>query len=223
MLPYHKRVRLGLLATMLALTLFFIVVLFFFDAGVTGFVAAIVNITGTNSYNCQFDFYQGDNHVSFYCVYLSRPIETVLENISGEYYGAFSYVETDNFDPWKAYKQGLPANVIFDLTHINRVDGYIIEAYNDTPYFYYDVFTKPNTIWLYSGWNLIGYPDNTVQNITTVLAPIAGLFSEVRYYNASDSTWYYYYPIGPNTTLNYMEPFSAYWIYMLSNNQLTFS
>ncbi len=63
---------------------------------------------------------------------------------------------------------------------------------------------------LYEGWNLIGYPSLSEQNIEFVFEDINESLINVLYYN--NNSWLSYFPSKSSNTLEIMKPGHAYWV-----------
>lgn len=77
------------------------------------------------------------------------------------------------------------------------------------------------TIELHQGWNLVGYPSQTVRTVADALSSIAGCYTVVRTFDAADlaDPWKWYNVDAPVYTndLAVIEPGRGYWIYVIAD------
>jgi parallel beta-helix repeat protein len=107
---------------------------------------------------------QGWNMVSLPFIQEEQNLTRVLGSIDSWYDAVQWY---DPIDPWKHHKVGKPYGN--DLFELNETMGFWIHITNpgDTIFIYNG--TKPTsnqTITLYQGWNMVGYPSLTIYNRT---------------------------------------------------------
>lgn len=176
---------------------------------ITGDVISTVNITQTVQADCNFTFSEGINLVSFFCIPIMVPRDDVLGSLSGMEY-VFEYQEGQS-DPWKAYNPSLPSFVIQDLTHMSRIEGYWIKMSAEQQFFLEGGLRLPTEIPFMTGWNLAGYPKNTIEGVSESFATIEGNYTEARTYIAETGTTIGYVP-GVGGALNQTEPYRGYWI-----------
>jgi hypothetical protein len=141
-------------------------------------------------------------------------ITVALASIAGNYSIVWAYNASDTSDTWKCYMPDYPS--LSDLSAIFPNYGYWvrINSSNETLQVTGTVPSSTSTA-MVSGWNLVGYPSVTAQNITTALSTISSNYSIVWAYNASDTsdTWKSYMPDYPSLSdLQYMNPGFGYWI-----------
>jgi hypothetical protein len=166
----YRNVKLLLLLTLIV---FFVAVVVLFDEGEN-------NISGKLTYtkaeiipivykNCSFELYPGWNMVSFYCLGLFASRSSVLQTVGGSYSSIFEYIPNDiHGDPWKSYNPYLPNWTVQQLMYMDRVSGYWIYM-NSAANFSYSGVYSDSVIFLYDGWNLVGYPNTESRNITIML------------------------------------------------------
>ncbi|UCE38590.1 MAG: right-handed parallel beta-helix repeat-containing protein [Thermoplasmata archaeon] len=114
---------------------------------------------------------QGWNLISLRLIQEEQTLTKVLKSIDGLYDAVQWYNISDKSDPWKHHRVGKPfGNDLFELTetmgfwiHIPQ-SGDTIFLYNGTQH------TENQTITLYPGWNVVGYPSLTSYNRTTGLS-----------------------------------------------------
>jgi hypothetical protein len=74
---------------------------------------------------------------------------------------------------------------------------------------------------LYPGWNLIStYVDASNAELSSILAPIEGLYTSVWAYDNLSETWKRYMPSSPLNDLDTIEPGRGYWINIAGNEDV---
>jgi hypothetical protein len=140
-----------------------------------------------------------------------------LQSIEGSYDAIFEFQSNDVNDPWKSYTpSSLPNWTIQQLNYMDRVSGYWIYVLNDTTFNYSGVYSDSN-IYLYNGWNFVGYPLTNASNINDSLKDIS--YSMVKYYNTTGDIWLVYVYNGSNNTLNQFETYKGYWLNVSGDQQ----
>ena len=175
-----------------------------------------VEVLPVSSKNCSFHLNPGWNMVSFYCLGLFSDRSVVLGSIDGYYGSIFEYNSNDATDPWKSYNPELPSWTVQQLTHMDRISGYWIYMHTDADFNYPGIYSD-SVIYLYNGWNFVGYPNTNRTNINVSLNGIP--FTVVKYYNTTSNTWQVYVNGSPSNTLNYFETYKGYWINVNGNPQ----
>jgi|FLOH01.1.fsa_nt_gi hypothetical protein len=200
-----------------------------FDALTGRTITSVFIQPGLPAY-CNSTFYEGWNLVSFFCITTYEPIDSVLNDSTGQEI-IFTYRVDAPDDPWKIYNPSLPAWVKQDLTYMSRVDAYWIYFnmskvrenlslnYTPTNISYYKNGSKrnPSYVSIYDGWNLIGYPSNVPKNISFAFLDLNNDYSEIRTYNNTENVWYYYY----NDSVNTFDTFTkdkGYWVRANNSN-----
>ena len=197
-----------------------------------------VELFPIQSKNCSFHLNPGWNMVSFYCLGLYVPRESVLDSISGSYSSIFAYQANDVSDKWKSYNPDLPNWTVQQLNHMDRVSGYWIYIYNESNFSFAGVYSDSN-INLYDGWNFVGYPNKNTVNINISLNGIP--YTLVKHYNVDVSyvnvttyiidnitgnitgnitntvtytsdTWLIHVFNGSNNTLDTFDTYRGYWL-----------
>jgi hypothetical protein len=231
------------LLVLLFIIILFIVVVVIFDNSTD-------NISGEITYtkaeiipiqykNCSFQLYPGWNMVSFYCLGLFVSRSSALQTVSDSYGAIFEYASNDIYgDPWKSYNPYLPNWTVQQLMYMDRVSGYWIYMYNDANFSYSGVYSN-SIIYLYDGWNLVGYPNTESKNITIMLN--GTLFTIVKNYhkttanmtvydNNTNTTYNVTYYVGPDVwlvhingspsnNLTLFETYKGYWINVSGDQQ----
>ena len=150
------------------------------------------------------------NLISIPLIQVEQNLIKVLETVDGYYNAVQCYDITDPNDHWKHQKVGKPYGN--DLSKINETMGFWIHITQpgDTIFLYNG--TKPTvnqTITLYPGWNLVGYPSLINYNRTKGLNNLTfGTHVDVIWtYYAATQKWK---EIGPS---DYFEIGRGYWIH----------
>jgi hypothetical protein len=113
-----------------------------------------------------------------------------------------------------------------DLTEINKLKGLWLYATQNTTFTVNGTWpTSAVAISLKAGWNLVGYPSQTVRSVTDALSSIAGKYTKVYTYDAFDDAdpWKVYDTSLPPflNDLSQLQPGKAYWIYVTQDCTLT--
>ncbi|UCE38325.1 MAG: right-handed parallel beta-helix repeat-containing protein [Thermoplasmata archaeon] len=153
---------------------------------------------------------QGWNLISIPFIQINQNLIKVLEMIDGYYDAVQWYDPTDPNDPWKHNRVGKPYGN--DLFEINETQSFWIHITHpgDTIFLYNG--TQPSviqTIQIYKGWNMVGYPSLTNHNRTEGLNNlIFGTHVDaILTYNAAKQKWI---KLGPS---DYFEPGKGYYIH----------
>ena len=179
-------------------------------------------ITQKIDVDCNMSLEQGWNLVSFPCISNAISPGIFLENLS-EYQDLRFYSAIDSNDPWKAYNPNLPSWVVQDLSEISRASGYWIYLSNESLFLVSNELATPTVLDVYEGWNLLGYPNQTVRFINDTFGHLIPNFDYVYMYNASDSSdpwkqWTWNSSLTSNQDFNYTSPNYGYWIYMINDD-----
>jgi hypothetical protein len=110
---------------------------------------------------------------------LPRPqsdtnLQTVLQSIESRYDSGQGYNTSDNSDPWKDYHVSKPSQMN-DLRDLNNDMGFwlrITDPEGTSLVVFGNEPTSNQTIQLYKGWNLVGYPSLTNYNRTSGLTTL---------------------------------------------------
>jgi hypothetical protein len=143
-----------------------------------------------------------------------QDIISVLDSIDGCYNALQWYDASDATDPWKHYKIGKTfGNDLFEINetmafwiHITQLGDTIFVYNGSTP-------AATQSITLYPGWNLVGYPSLTSHIRTDGLNNLNFLTDVdcIQWYNASSATWHI---MGSD---DYFEKGVGYWIHTKDN------
>jgi parallel beta-helix repeat protein len=153
---------------------------------------------------------QGWNLISLPLIQTNQNLTKVLEMIDGYYDAVQWYDITETSTPWKHNKVGKPYGN--DLFKINETMGLWIHITQpgDTIFIYNGAQPSVNqTIKLYPGWNLMGYPSLNNKNRTEGLNNLT-FGSEVDAiwtYNANSQKWI------EITASDYFEVGMGYWMH----------
>jgi parallel beta-helix repeat protein len=115
--------------------------------------------------------HQGWNLISVPLLQSNKSLEAVLQSIEGEYDAAQYFNASDQNDSWKHHHISKPPD-LNDYTEINHKMGFWVHI--TTPggtLFTYSGKRLPQnqTVTLYPGWNLVGYPSLSNKNRTEAL------------------------------------------------------
>jgi parallel beta-helix repeat protein len=153
---------------------------------------------------------QGWNFVSIPLIQNDQNITKVLEMIEGYYFAVQWYDASDENDPWKNYVVGKPFGN--DLLYINETMGFmiLITKPGDTIFLYNGTQPIQNqTIHIYEGWNMVGYPSQTSYNRTNGLNNLTfGVeVDAIQWFDAQTKTWHFL------EEEDYFVPERGYWIH----------
>jgi parallel beta-helix repeat protein len=135
---------------------------------------------------------QGWNLISIPLIQEEENLTRVLGNINGWYDAVQWYDVLDADDPWKHNKVGKPDGN--DLFSLNESMGFWIHITNpkDTIFVYNGTQPSINQmIQLYPGWNMVGYPSESVYNRTDGLNTIdfGSQVDMIMWYDAGSQAW----------------------------------
>ncbi|NLG26981.1 MAG: hypothetical protein GX557_03670, partial [Chloroflexi bacterium] len=155
----------------------------------------------------------GWNFVSAPLAPTSSDPATYLSSIAGKY----DIVQAFQGNAWLSHPGG-------GLTSINERTGMWIHVTQNCTLNVSGTAPASTTIPLAVGWNMVGWPTTTSRPVTTALAGIAGKYSVVYSYDATDTAdpWKLYSPTAPtwvNDLVN-MQPGRGYWIYVTTATNL---
>lgn len=164
------------------------------------------NITGTSWVICSKQLKTGWNLVSLYCLPYT-DFDDGFASILDTYDAIFAYDSSSK--EWVAYNPDLPSWVVQSKPYADKKQAYWIKQKQDDTWYYNG--TNPNNviISLYSGWNLIGYPNNEEELINTTLSGIG--YSIIWTYDNANNKMLYY-KNSTNNTFTMMQPGQGYWI-----------
>jgi parallel beta-helix repeat protein len=139
--------------------------------------------------------YFGWNLISVPYIQSDTNIEEVLTSITGFYDGVQYFSTTDVEDHWKHYHVSKPS-LFDDLTHISHSIGFWIHITEPGGILFELKGAPPSsnqTIQLYKGWNMVGYPSLSTHNRTIGLNNLT--FDThvdcIQWFDASTKTWHF--------------------------------
>lgn len=162
------------------------------DDDAAGGVGATINLVG------------GWNLISLPLSPTSSAIRDVLAGIAGKLISVWAYQD----DTWRGYNPLYPD--FSDLQHMTTGWGYWIEmeasaALNSGG------GTPSKTVSLHAGWNLVGFPSLTAQQVGSALGSIAGDYESIWTYE--EGRWQVYDPQYPDfSDMDSLKPGYGYWI-----------
>ncbi len=171
-------------------------------------------VNTSNSYVIPLD--EGWNLISLPRIQLDHDIETVLQSIEDQYDSVWRYNMTDINDPWRHYHSLKPTymNDLWELNHSMGFWVHITDPEGTTLVVFGDELVSNQSIPLYPGWNLVGYPSKSNKLRDDALGDLTygdDIYKICRY----------------NTTLgrmeevtdtDYLEVGQGYWIYANKNS-----
>ncbi len=154
---------------------------------------------------------KGWNFISIPLEQSITALENVLSSISGCYDAVQWYKANDFQDHWK-HNHYLKFPLQNDLSnidhkmsfwvHVTRTEGAILEYSGIPP-------SVGESIWLYQGWNMVGYPSTSIYDRTTGLNNL--VFGSdvdcIQWYNSENGSWHF---MGPDDSFI---PGRGYWIH----------
>ena len=190
---------------------------------ITGDAASNVIILSTNEdMTCDVPLIVGWNLFSIYCDADNMSVSTVFENIDGDYISIHTYDRYSPTDKWKAYNPDLPSWVIQDLNIISVTKGYWINMNQSGTIIFNGSLKYPRLVFLFDGWNLIGYPRNESMLVNDSFEDINSSLDRVHTYIAADTVdhWKVYSPAftPAQNDLENMTPYYGYWVKMDAND-----
>ncbi|UCE39290.1 MAG: metallophosphoesterase [Thermoplasmata archaeon] len=156
----------------------------------------------------------GWNLISLPYIQYIADVDTVFSSISGSYDSVQCYDAFDKSDPWKHDNIHKPSN-LNDLKIANHTKGIWIHI-TDSVEVPFDVpghrATEDQTVALYPGWNLVGYPSliscNRTEGLNNTL--FGTHVNKIIWYNSSTGKWH---SMGEN---DYFEVGRGYYIHALT-------
>jgi hypothetical protein len=151
-------------------------------------------------------------------------VAAAFGTIDGNYSLIYAY-DTDYPAPyWAKYDPDDPGSALqqVDIHHGYWIDMAISDTLTIT-----GTYAISTVITLDTGWNLIGFPSSVEKPVSEVLAPIAGQYTIIWGYEATDTAdpWKKYDPAVPAflNDLEMMQPWYGYWIDVTDPTTLTLS
>ncbi|ODS38373.1 MAG: hypothetical protein A7315_12485 [Candidatus Altiarchaeales archaeon WOR_SM1_79] len=153
---------------------------------------------------------QGWNLISIPLIQEEKNLTRILGSIDGWYDAVQWYDPSDSDDPWKHNMIGKPFGN--DLFKLNETMGFWIHITQpgDTIFLYNGTQPSSNqTIQLYEGWNMVGYPSLSNHNRTVGLNNLTfGTdVDTIWWYDAATQTWH---DMGPD---DFFVPGRGYWVH----------
>jgi parallel beta-helix repeat protein len=165
-----------------------------------------------NPYPGNFMFlYFGWNLISIPTIQMNTDLGNVLDSITGSYSAVQFYNSFDKNDPWKHYQISKPS-LLNDLENLDNFFGFWIHIIEPDGVLFEYPGTQPTsnqTIQLYTGWNLVGYPSLTNHNRTIGLNNLefGTDVDAIQWYDAATQTWHF---MGPD---DHFSPGRGYWVH----------
>jgi hypothetical protein len=152
----------------------------------------------------------GFNLVSIPSVDGGRILPELLASIEGLYRGVLVYDPWGTDGPWKSYVPGRPG-YLNGLLGIKSAEGFWIDmAANGL--LNTSGTGDPVDYSIRTGWNLISYPTMVPRDAATAFLDVADALISVNAYQAAGSSWTYYAPGDPGSTLTTLQPGAGYWV-----------
>ncbi|UCE39135.1 MAG: right-handed parallel beta-helix repeat-containing protein [Thermoplasmata archaeon] len=120
--------------------------------------------------NCSL-MYEGWNLISLPLIQQNTDLSSVLSTISGSYSAIQWYNSSDKKDQWK-HNCTSKSPHLNDLDNLNHTMGFWIYITEPGGVLFRYLGTQPTenqSITLYQGWNMVGYPSLSIKNRTTAL------------------------------------------------------
>jgi hypothetical protein len=152
----------------------------------------------------------------------NQPADTTISTVLADIIAKVAIVWQFDADPntggWHKYQPGKPS----DLGTMEAGKGYWIKT-TATATLTNSGDYASKSITLLSGWNLVGFCDQTTPNIATALASVLANLSIVWQFDADPNTggWHKYQP-GKPSDLGTMGPGNGYWIKTTQGCALTY-
>jgi len=183
----------------------------FTENSVTGMATTptYVNILPSQDSTCSFSLTEGWHLVSFYCLGMYIPRDTVMLSINGNYEKMFYYVPSDSADKWKSYNPSLPSWAVQQLSYMDRMTGYWIYI-NSSCNYLYEGAKRDSQIPLIPGWNLVSYPSPDTSLVNDSLQSV--LYTHIKSYNPATGEFLVYAYDRSLTDLSVLESYRGYWI-----------
>jgi hypothetical protein len=165
----------------------------------------------------------GWNLISSYLHPTDALLPAVFASIAGQYNLVYAHDACQAATPWSKYDPAAPPYAI-NLAAVSVKQGLWLRTTAPATLAVTGRAPVSTQITLCTGWNLAGYPSATERPVAEALAGIAGKYSLVQAYDASDSTdpWKEYDPDNPAAAdLLTLQPWRGYWIRMKQDATLT--
>ncbi|UCG70035.1 MAG: exo-alpha-sialidase [Thermoplasmata archaeon] len=158
----------------------------------------------------EIQLYEGWNLISIPFIQIDTSLDSVLDNINGSYDAVQWYDADGRSDHWEHYQTSKPSDLndlkAIDHTmgfwvHITEPGGALFRCSGIQP-------TENQSVTLYPGWNLVGYPSLSNNSVSTALnsLTLGEDVDSIWTYNATSQKWE---EIGD---LDYFERGRGYWV-----------
>ncbi|MBN2102325.1 MAG: lamin tail domain-containing protein, partial [Candidatus Aenigmarchaeota archaeon] len=166
----------------------------------------------------EIQLYEGWNLISIPLEQSDWSVGAVLESIDGKYDMVKAYdTQTDS---WSTYLAEFPE--LSSLTEMNIADGFWVRMTEDGTLTVTGTVPESTERTMYEGWNLIGYPSLTTEDVGTALASIDGQYDMVKAYDTQTDSWSTYLAEFPElSSLTEMATGHGYWARMTEGGILT--
>ena len=178
------------------------------------------------SVNISLSLVEGWNLISVPFVPSSTALVDALSSIAGEYSEVFAYDAFDDQEPWKRHTPSAP-DLLNNLNTMVPQRGYWLRMSAPATLYLAGEPLNPVSIPLRAGWNLVGYPSQTLRSVSDALASIAGQYDCVYAYDNSTPSgcWKTYNANAAPATndLTEMVAGAGYWIHATADCTWTLS
>jgi parallel beta-helix repeat protein len=159
--------------------------------------------------------FPGWNLISVPLIQSDTNLGAVLSSINNSYNSVWAYNISDSYDHWKHYHTSMPAKMN-DLGNIDHTMGFWIYITEPGGVLFNYSGTQPTenqTIELYTGWNLVGYPSKSNKLRDDALGDLTfgDDIYKIKWYNA---------PLGrieEVTVKDHLKIGQGYWVYANRN------
>jgi hypothetical protein len=158
---------------------------------------------------------EGWNLISVPLIQKSTYIADVLEPLAGNYEIVWYYNASTPEQHWSSFNPDYPSPFISPLQIVNHKMALWVKMTTTDSLPTAGVLPTTTAIELLQGWNFIGYPSLKSVPVATAMESIAGKYSIIWRYDASDALdpWKMYDPYDPGASdLTEMVPGAGYWI-----------
>jgi parallel beta-helix repeat protein len=154
----------------------------------------------------------GWNLISLPRIPSNSSLEMIIQSIENRYDSIWLYNITDVYDPWKHYHVLMPSN-LNDLWELNHTMGFWLHVTDPEgaalAVFGYELIAN-QSILLYPGWNLVGYPStmNRTRDEALNNLEFGPDIYKIQTYNATTQKW-----VELDDSMDYFEVGRGYWVY----------
>jgi parallel beta-helix repeat protein len=155
--------------------------------------------------------HEGWNLMSFPYIQPDTNLSSILSSIAGKYDTVQWYDASDSSDPWK-HNHTSKQPYLNDLGEVNHTMALWVHITEPGGVLFEYIGTAPSenqTIRLYNGWNMVGYPSLMGYNRTVGLNNLefGTEVDSIQWFDGAKKTWH---DIGPD---DYFIPRRGYWIH----------